>query len=220
MQPRSTPRRYRNSPLYEPHFSDLRSATFPNSKCGGCCTYRQALSQLQARFDAQSQQLAAAESLSATSKRRILELEARLADTESKGARTEIAEKSVAEWSAGAVIYLVERIFSAEHKTAQISEFVKELKIRAGAEAGTGAGSANTAEPVTGAVLLGTTQIKHFRALKLSDPETMELLQEKIEALKQYRPHSQSQQHNLQAPPGGPPPSAHESSIASEILPP
>ncbi len=123
--------------------------------------------------------LKAAESLAAASK-----LQA--ADSGSGGAEAvrsaasisalqkEVSERPAAEWSAGAVIYWVERVFGAEHKSAQISEFVRELKSCA----------IGAASEVVGGQRLLSFRVKDFRLRKLTDSETLELITEAIESLK------------------------------------
>ncbi len=117
-----------------------------------------------------STQLKAAESLAAASKQQITELQNRLMDRDSKQFLDEVNDRSPNGWSGAAVVYWVEHVFGREHKTAQISEFVTELRSRPG---------------LSGSDLLSLTTIKQFRALKLLDVATIELFQDAIEALKQ-----------------------------------
>ncbi len=86
----------------------------------------------------------------------------------------EVTERPVTEWSAGAVIYWVERVFGAEHKSAQISEFVRELKSCA----------IGAASEVVGGQRFLSFKIKDLRALKLSDLDAIELVMESIDQLK------------------------------------
>ncbi len=91
--------------------------------------------------------------------------------------RAEAMHRPVNEWSAGAVIYWVERVFTAEHKSAQTSEFVNELRVRA-----LGASS----EVVTGYRLVAF-KLKDFRLHTLTDLESVELITESIDSLNRSR---------------------------------
>ncbi len=152
----------------------------------------QALSELQSRFDSQSTQLKAAESLAAASKSRIAALENRLMEIASKPLLAEISDRPPNEWSGAAVVYWVEHVFGREHKTAQITEFVNELRtrIQSAAPNGSGSGSGGSGsesglEVVTGQVLLSLTRINQFKALKLVHMESIEALDASIERLRQ-----------------------------------
>ncbi len=88
--------------------------------------------------------------------------------------QTEVNDRPANEWSAGGVIYWVENVFAREHKTAQISEFVKELKARA----------QSARDSISGQRLLGLTHIKPFVDLKLTDLIAMQSIQDAIDTLK------------------------------------
>ncbi len=121
-------------------------------------------------------QLKAAESFAATSKARIAALEHRLSELDSKSIQSELTDRSPNEWSGVAVAFWAEHVFGREHKTAQITEFVKELRSRLAGKA--------PDQVITGSVLLSLTRIAQFKALKLSDPNTMEAFDVSLEALR------------------------------------
>ncbi len=137
-----------------------------------------------AQLDAETRQRIAADSLAAASKLRISELERLLSDRDSKQFIAEMSDRQASEWSAGTVVYWVEHVFGREHKTAQITEFVSELKFRA-----TGSSA------VSGAALIAAAPMKQLRELELNDPQTIETLQGAIESLKHSK-SSDSQQHS------------------------
>ncbi len=135
-------------------------------------------------------QLKASDSLAAASKLRISQLEGRLFEISVKPLRTEIQNRPANEWSAEAVLYWVEHVFGAEHKTAQISGFVKELKARESTTvessgSGSGSGSGGDSGAITGSVLLSLNQIKQFKALGLTHLESIEMIETSIESLRQ-----------------------------------
>ncbi len=171
------------------------------------------------QLDAATQQLKAIESLAAASKSRITELEQQLMEVGSKQYQTEVSDRPTNEWSAGAVIYWFESVFGRQHKTAQISEFVKELKSRADIKE-----SASPSPPggvgfgaVTGAVLLSLARVAQFRALKLTDLESMERVQDAIDVLRQTSGKQSAAAAGNGNGSGG---SGSGSSASGEVLPP
>ncbi len=155
------------------------------------------------RYTALDVHLKAADSLAAASKVRIAELEKRLAERDSKQFLAEIRGRPPKEWRAETVVYWVEYVFGAEHKSAQITEFVKELKARTDKPNAGSGGSGGGGGAVTVSVLLSLAQaqMKTYRELKLSDPQTIELLQGSIESLKADGSSSGTTSEALPLPP-------------------
>ncbi len=131
------------------------------------------------RYAAQTAELQMIRSLASDLKRENGLLKQEISSLVSKQCMAEISARPPNEWSAETTVYWVEHIFAPEHKIAEISEFVKELKARAGSN-GSGGG-------VSGSTLLALAlaPVTGCREWKLTDKSTVEMLQTAIKALKQ-----------------------------------